>query len=78
MIKTTNKEHTMKKKQGLFFCAVLLIAALFSLSGCPTTQQSVKSAPDEVGDAAVDEATEAAKDETRKAVREGIKGILGR
>jgi hypothetical protein len=68
----------MKKKHGVFFFAVLLIAALFGLSGCPTTRQSVKSAPDEVGNAAVDEATEAAKDETRKAVREGINGILGK
>jgi cell division septal protein FtsQ len=77
MIKT-NKEHTMKKKQGVFFFAILLIAVIFGLSGCITTQQSIKSTPDEVGNAAVDEATEAAKDETRKAVREGINGILGR
>jgi hypothetical protein len=67
----------MQRKHGIFFgFAVLLTAAMFALTACPTTQQSAKSAPDEVGDAAVDEATEAVKDETRKTVRDGIKNIF--
>jgi hypothetical protein len=69
----------MKRKHGLFFgFAVLLTAALFTLTACPTTGQSAKSAPDEVGDAAVDETTEAAKEEARKGVRDGINNIFGR
>jgi hypothetical protein len=69
----------MKKKHGVFFgFAVLLITAIFTLSGCPTTGQAAKSAPDEVGNAAVDEATEAAKEEARKGVRDGINSIFGR
>jgi uncharacterized lipoprotein YajG len=68
-----NKEQTMKKIVGL-----MIVLAMFFLFGCPTTKQSAKSAPDEVGNAAVDEATEAAKEEARKAVREGVKNIFGR
>ena len=73
----------MDRKRKMLRLLVLLLSAFLAmaaiaLSGCPTTGQAAKSAPDEVGSAAVDEATEAAKEETRKAIRDGIDIIFGR
>ena len=61
----------MKTKHGVFIgFAVLIITAMFIFTGCPTTKASAKSAPDEIGNAAVDEATEAAKEKAREGIRD--------
>jgi hypothetical protein len=58
----------MKMNKGFLLTAI--IALVIGITGCPTTQSSAKSAPDEVGDAAVDEATEAAKEKAREGIRD--------
>jgi hypothetical protein len=65
----------MKTKHGVFIgLAVLIITAMFIFTGClTTTKASAKSAPDEVGNAAVDEATEAAKEKAREGIRDIFK-----
>jgi hypothetical protein len=65
-------------RRFLKIAAAVAVVAAIMLTGCRTTKQAAKSAPDEVGNAAVDEATEAAKEEARKAVREGMNNIFGK
>jgi NifU-like protein involved in Fe-S cluster formation len=75
------KHFLTAKGRGLLAdLAVLILTALFTLAGCPTTKASAKTVGDEVGNSAVDEATDAVSDNVREEVRESVndafKGIF--